>query len=56
MTTSQQQKEALGRACYEAFCESMREWLPFPPDWDKQAAAVKLGWIDAAFAARNQVI
>jgi hypothetical protein len=53
MSLSEQQKEALGRANYEAFCETMREWLPFPADWEKQAAAVKQGWIAAAVAVRD---
>jgi|HubBroStandDraft_6_1064221.scaffolds.fasta_scaffold00599_13 hypothetical protein len=44
--------EAMGRAAYEAYCEAMREWLPFPPDWEKQAKSVKLAWIAAALAAR----
>ena len=48
-----EQKEALGRANYEEFCEAMREWLPFPPDWEKQAAAVKQGWIAGAIKVRN---
>jgi hypothetical protein len=48
------QKEALGRAAHEAFCESLREMLPGPPDWEKLVAAVKKGWIDAALAACNQ--
>lgn len=53
MSFTDQQKEALGRATYEAFCESMRDWLPIPPDWEKMAAAVKKGWIAAAVSVRE---
>jgi hypothetical protein len=46
-------EEAAGRANYEAFCETTKAWMPYPSDWDGQAAVVKQAWINGAKAAQK---
>jgi hypothetical protein len=46
-------EEAAGRANYEAFSKTTEAWMPYPADWDGQAAVVKQAWINGAKAARK---
>jgi hypothetical protein len=47
-----EEDESLGRLNYEAFCSSMLEWLPGPPDFKKLSIQVQRGWAAAAAAVR----
>jgi hypothetical protein len=45
--------EALGRAAFEGFAETMQEWMPTTSHWDGLSPHVKKGWIAAAKKARS---
>jgi hypothetical protein len=40
------------KAAYEAFSQTMAEWMPSAPDWDALSVWVRGGWLAAARAAK----